>query len=192
MKIILASQSPRRREICALLGIETTIHPAAAEPAFDPSLSAQENALRVARAKAREVAALVGTDIPVLGADTAVILDEDGGYTALGKPRDREDAMAMLRRLSGREHRVMTGVWVCAKDREDGFVSVATVRFAPMTEADIAAYVDTGEPMDKAGAYAVQGRCARHIDGLDGDFYTVMGLPAASLWRFLQSFAEKM
>jgi len=188
MDIVLASASPRRREICDLLGIGTTVCPAKAEPDFDPSLSAEDNALIVARAKAQEVAATLGTDRPVLGADTAVILDDADGYTALGKPADRADAIAMLRRLSGREHRVLTGVWVCGKDREDGFVASATVRFAPMTDADIEAYVDTGEPMDKAGGYAIQGRCARYIDGLDGDFYTVMGLPAASLWRFLQSF----
>lgn len=192
MEILLASASPRRREICELMGIDVTVCPAAAEPAFDPSLSAEDNALAVARAKAREVAALHGTARPVLGADTSVIVeDADGGYVALGKPLDREDACRMLRLLAGRSHRVLTGVWVCGDGREDGFVSSATVRFAPMTDEEIAAYVDTGETMDKAGSYAVQGRCARHIDGIDGDFYAVMGLPSASLWRFLQSFCRK-
>lgn len=192
MNIVLASASPRRREICELLGIGITVHPAQGEPGFDPALSAEDNALAVARAKAREVAAVTGTAIPVLGADTAVILDHaDGSYTPLGKPTDETDAAAMLRRLSGREHRVLTGVWVCADGREDGFVSATTVRFASMTDEDIAAYVATKEPMDKAGGYAVQGRCARYIDGIDGDFYTVMGLPAAALWRFLQAFGNE-
>ena len=188
MNIVLASASPRRREICDLLGIRYTVHPAAAERAFDPALSAEDNVLATARAKAEEVAAALGTTVPVLGADTAVILDENGGYEALGKPRDEADAKAMLRRLAGREHRVLTGVWVCADGKADGIVSAATVRFAPMTDADIDAYVATKDPMDKAGSYGIQGPCARHIDGIDGDFYTVMGLPAAALWRFLKNF----
>lgn len=188
MHIILASASPRRREICGLLGIDTQIIPASAEPPFDERLTVEENALAVARAKAQEVAALHGTAIPVLGADTSVILDTENGAVALGKPTDEADAKRMLSLLQGREHRVLTGVWVCGKAREDGFVSQARVRFAPMTDAEIDAYVATGESMDKAGAYAVQGRCLRHIDGIDGDFYTVMGLPSASLWRFLQGF----
>ena len=191
MTIVLASASPRRREICDLLGLTYTVHPATAERAFDPALSAEENALLTARAKARDTATECGTRVPVLGADTAVILDDGhGGYEALGKPADETEAAAMLARLAGREHRVLTGVWVCADGREDGFVSETTVRFGRMTPEDIAAYVATGEPMDKAGAYAVQGRCARYIDGIDGDFYTVMGLPAAPLWRFLQDFCE--
>ena len=186
MPLVLASASPRRREICALLGLDTVIRPAAAEPPFDPTRSPEENALAVARAKAEEVAAAVGTEHPVLGADTSVILDTADGPIALGKPQDEADARRMLSMLQGRSHRVLTGVWVCTADRADGFVSEATVHFAPMSDEEIAAYVATGEPMDKAGAYGIQGRCLRHIDGIEGDFYTVMGLPAASLWRFLQ------
>ncbi len=190
MEIILASASPRRKEICELLGIDIHIHPAAAEPPFDDTLTAEENALAVARAKAREIAqSLPDNTLPVLGADTSVILDENGRAVALGKPRDIEDARHMLRRLQGRSHRVLTGVWVCAGEHEDGFVSAANVHFAPMTDTDIEDYLACGESMDKAGAYAIQGRCLRYIDGIDGDFYTVMGLPGASLWRFLQRFA---
>jgi len=188
MRILLASASPRRREICQLLGIDFEVLPAAAELPFDPTLSAEDNALTVARAKAREVAAQRGTDVPVLGADTSVILDTEGGAVALGKPVDEADAFRMLKALQGRTHRVLTSVWVCGNDREDGFVDAAYVRFAPMTDDEIRAYIATGECMDKAGAYAVQGRCLRYINGIDGDFYTVMGLPSASLWRFLQQF----
>lgn len=188
MHICLASASPRRKEICELLGIEIDIEPAAAELPFDPSVSVEENALAVARAKAREIAQKRGTAIPVLGADTSVIIDTDDGAIALGKPTDEADAHRMLAMLQGRAHRVLTGVWVCGADREDGFVAQAWVRFAPMTDAEIDAYIATGESMDKAGAYAVQGRCLRYIDGIDGDFYTVMGLPSAALWRFLQQF----
>lgn len=188
MTIVLASASPRRREICDLLGITYTVCPAASELDFDPALSAEENVLATARAKAREVAQKRGASVPVLGADTAVILDENGGYEALGKPRDEDDAKAMLRRLSGRDHRVLTGVWVCADGKEDGFVSAATVRFAPMTDEEIDAYVQTKDPLDKAGSYGIQGPCAKHIEGIVGDFYTVMGLPAAALWQFLKHF----
>lgn len=188
MNIILASASPRRKDICALLGLEAEICPAAAEEPFDPARSPEDNALITARAKAREIAALRGVAVPVLGADTSVILDDGDTSVALGKPVDEADAKRMLSLLQGRSHRVLTGVWVCGKDKEDGFVSEATVRFAPMTEDEIDAYVQTGEPMDKAGAYGIQGKCLRYIDGIDGDFYTVMGLPAASLWRFLQQF----
>lgn len=188
MDIVLASASPRRKEICELLGLTFEVCPAAAEPPFDPSRTPEENALAVARAKAREIAAVRGTAVPVLGADTSVILDNADGAVALGKPVDEADAARMLRALQGRSHRVLTGVWVCGAQREDGFVSQATVRFAPMTDAEIADYIATGEPMDKAGAYGVQGKAARYIEGLEGDFYTVMGLPTASLWQFLRGF----
>ncbi len=190
MDIVLASASPRRREICELLGLSIEIAPAAAEPPFDDRMTPEENALCVARAKAQEVAARLGTDRPVLGADTSVILDTADGPLALGKPQDEADAVRMLTLLQGRAHRVLTGVWVCTADREDGFVAEATVHFAPMTAEEIAAYVATGEPMDKAGAYGIQGRCLRYIDGIEGDFYTVMGLPAAALWRFLQDMTS--
>ncbi|MBE6764129.1 MAG: septum formation protein Maf [Ruminococcaceae bacterium] len=188
MQLILASASPRRREICGLLGIDIEVMPAAAEPPFDPALSVEDNALAVSRAKAREVASRLTTDLPILGADTSVILDTENGATVLGKPRDEEDAFRMLQALQGRSHRVITGVWVCQGERENGFVDQATVHFAPMTDEEIRAYIATGESMDKAGAYAVQGRCLRHINGIEGDFYTVMGLPSASLWRFLCDF----
>ena len=188
MQLILASASPRRKEICDLLGITTTVLPAATELPYDPSLTPEENALAIARAKAEEIAAVHGCAIPVLGSDTSVILDTADGAVALGKPVDEADAFRMLSALQGRTHRVLTGVWVCGKSHSDGFVSQAVVRFAPMSEDEIRAYIATGECMDKAGSYAVQGRCLRYIDGIDGDFYTVMGLPSASLWRFLQQF----
>ena len=188
MRIILASASPRRKEICDLLGIKTTVIPASAERPFDETLTVEENVLQTARAKAEEIAAVCGTAIPVLGADTTVAVSVDGRWRTLGKPENEEDARRMLRLLQGREHRVLTGVWVCGAARSDGFVSAATVVFDPMTEAEIADYVATGEPMDKAGAYAIQGRCLRYIRKIDGDFYTVMGLPSASLWQFLQIY----
>lgn len=179
--LILASASPRRQEICEKLGLSFTVCPAQHEPAVDPSLSVEEAILKVARAKAKEVAALHPQQ-PVLGADTAVIADGE----VLGKPRDAADARAMLRRLAGKAHRVVTAVWLCDGLCSEGFWDSTEVRFAPMSEQEIAEYVASGEPMDKAGAYAVQGGAMRFITGLHGDFYTVMGLPSARLYAFLK------
>lgn len=185
MTYILASASPRRREICELADIPVEILPApdSAEPPFDRTLSPEEASLRVARAKAEAVA----TDHPdriVIGADTSVWIEGE----VLGKPVDAADAAAMLGRLQGRAHRVITAVWVCAPSGADGFADAAEVVFYPMSEEEIAAYIATGEPMDKAGAYGIQGRGMRYIQELHGDFYTVMGLSGAKLARFLRQF----
>lgn len=178
--IVLASASPRRREICDLLGLTYTVHPARHELPADPTLSIEAAILRVARGKAEEVAVAFPNEI-VLGADTAVVVDD----TVLGKPRDAEDAKAMLRLLSGRTHRVITAVWVCGEGYNSGFYDCAEVAFFPMSEQEIEAYVASKEPMDKAGAYAVQGCGARYIERINGDFYTIMGLPSGKLYRFL-------
>ena len=182
MNVILASASPRRREILDLLGITYTVCPAQSESAADTTVSVEEAIMHVARGKAEEVAAM-HPDSVVLGADTAVVIDGE----ILGKPQSIENAKAMLRRLSGRTHRVITGVWVCGKGFNKGFFDTAEVTFFSMTEAEIDEYVATNEPMDKAGAYAVQGHGARYIQGLNGDFYTVMGLPSGRLFRFLHA-----
>jgi septum formation protein len=182
MNVILASASPRRREILDLLGITYMVCPAQSEASADTTVSVEEAIMYVARGKAEEVAAAY-PDSVVLGADTAVVIDGE----ILGKPQNIEEAKAMLRRLSGRTHRVITGVWVCGKGFDKGFADVAEVTFYPLTEAEIDEYVATKEPMDKAGAYAVQGRGARYIQGLNGDFYTVMGLPSGRLYRFLHA-----
>lgn len=178
--IVLASASPRRREICELLGLEFEVIPAHGEPLPDTKIPTEEAVLRVARAKAEEVAAACPGRM-VVGADTVV--EADG--RVLGKPADEEDARRMLRLLQGRTHRVLTGVWVCTPEGGDGFTEAAKVEFYPMDEADIDEYLATGEPMDKAGAYGIQGRGMRYIRGIHGDFYTVMGLPGARLLRFL-------
>lgn len=180
-EIILASASPRRREICDLLGLCYTVMPAKSELPPDPTLSADEAVLCVARGKAEEIAAL-HPDAVVIGADTAVVVDD----TILGKPVDETDAAAMLRRLSDREHRVITAVWICDGANSEGFADSAAVTFMPMSDEEIAAYVASGEPMDKAGAYAIQGKGARFIRGVHGDFYTVMGLPSGRLYDLLK------
>lgn len=181
MHIILASASPRRREICDLLGLTYTVIPAKTELPTDGSLPLEQAVLQVARGKAEEIAAQ-HPDRVVLGADTVVAIGED----VLGKPRDEQHAKAMLRQLSGREHRVITAVWICDGERSEGFADSAIVRFLPMTDDEIDAYVATGEPMDKAGAYAIQGLGMRYICGIDGDFYTVMGLPSGRLYEVLK------
>lgn len=182
-RIVLASASPRRREICDLLGLSYDVMPATGEEDLDPSLPLDEAVTRVARAKAEEVAARNPGRL-VLGADTVVTVDG----RRLGKPGDAREAAAMLRLLQGRWHRVITGVWVCSPQGNDGFVAGTDVAFYPMGEEEIAAYIATGEPMDKAGGYAIQGTGMRFIREIRGDFYTVMGLPGAKLWHFLQKF----
>ena len=179
--LILASASPRRQEICERLGLTFTVIPARNELPADPALSVEEAVLQVARGKAQEVAAAHG-DCPVLGADTVVVIDGE----VLGKPKDEAHAAAMLRRLSGRSHRVITAVWLCNGAQSGGFADSAEVTFLPMTEAEIEEYIASKEPMDKAGAYGIQGNGMRYIRGICGDFYTVMGLPAGRLYEFLK------
>lgn len=179
--MILASASPRRREICDLLGLTYTVEPATTELPMDAALSVEQAVLRVARGKAEEIAARHPRAL-VIGADTVVVIDD----TVLGKPKDVEDAKAMLRRLSGREHRVITAVWICDGDKSEGFADGAAVSFMPMTDDEINTYIATREPMDKAGAYAIQGLGMRYIRGISGDFYTVMGLPSGRLYEVLK------
>ena len=136
--------------------------------------------LAVARCKAEEVAARHPHRL-VVGADTIVVAEGK----ILGKPGSPEEAGRMLRLLAGRTHEVMTGVWICSPGLCGGFTDTASVSFFPMTEEEIAEY------MDKAGAYAIQGTGMRYIQGIHGDFYTVMGLPGSRLRRFLRKFREK-
>lgn len=182
--LILASASPRRREILTTLGIPFTVCPADREDAVDPALPPEEAVLRVAQSKASAVFARF-PDRAVLGADTMVLLPDEVGGTMLGKPRSDEDAARMLRLLAGRTHRVLTAVYLCTPQGGAGFTDTARVTFFPMSEEEIADYVASGEPRDKAGAYGAQGRGGRYVRGIEGDFYTVMGLPSGALWRFL-------
>ena len=185
MDYILASASPRRREICRLAGIPVEICPApdTAEPPLDRALTPEEGALAVAKAKAEAVFALY-PERTVIGADTSVWCGDE----PLGKPKDEADAGRMLALLQGRSHRVITAVWVCAPKKAAGFADATEVTFYPMTGEEIREYVATGEPLDKAGAYGIQGCGMRFIEGIRGDYYTVMGLPGAKLRRFLRDF----
>ena len=171
-RLVLASSSPRRRELLALLGIPCRVIPSGLDERQLPDEGAAGFALRAARDKALAVAGS-GTELPVLGSDTVV---EVGG-AALGKPVDAHDAIDMLRRLAGRAHHVHTGIALAVQGRCESLVDTAVVRFLPVDDAMIRWYVATGEPMDKAGAYAVQGRGGLLVEGIEGSPSTVIGLP---------------
>ncbi len=171
--IILASTSPRRRLLLEMLGIEHLVIPPDVSEVQEPGELPESLAVRLAREKALSVAA-IRSDAPVLGADTVVVVDQE----VLGKPADARDASRMLQRLSGRPHRVVTAV---ALVNTDGSVheryDSTRVWFRDLTSEMIDAYVATGEPLDKAGSYGVQGYGAVLIDRVEGDFFSVMGLP---------------
>lgn len=181
--LILASASPRRAEILSSLGIPFTVRPAEVPEEPRPGETAEAVAARLAAEKAAFVAALE-PEAWVLAADTLVFLDG----LILGKPRDPEDARSMLRRLAGREHRVVTALHLKRGDaRGTGHAEISRVRFAPMDEEEIDWYAATGEPADKAGAYGVQGLGARFIEEIHGSFTNVMGLPARAAYRLLRA-----
>jgi septum formation protein len=182
VRLVLASSSPRRAEILGALGIPFDVAAADVDESLLPGESGREAAVRLARAKAAAAAALHPATW-ILAADTLVLIDG----TVLGKPRDDAEAAAMLRRLAGREHVVVTAVSLLrAAGPEDVTVEESRVRIAPLDEEEIRWYVATGEPCDKAGAYAVQGLGARFIESVDGSFSNVMGLPARSVYRLLR------
>jgi septum formation protein len=181
--LFLASASPRRAEILRSLGIPFEVRPVDIDEAPLPGETAEAAATRLAADKAA-VAARQAPGAWVLAADTLVFLDG----AILGKPRDDSEAAAMLRRLAGREHGVVTAVHLRrGEGPSKGIAEVSRVRFAPMEEAEIAWYVSTGEPRDKAGAYGVQGLGARFIEEIHGSFTNVMGLPARAVYRLLRA-----
>ncbi|MDR3799901.1 MAG: Maf family protein [Terracidiphilus sp.] len=189
--LILASASPRRSELLTQAGFSFEVHPAhiPEEPLEneDPISYVTRLAREKAEAVFRELTAAHGREdgrsLVVLGADTTVTLDEH----ILGKPEDAADAARMLRLLSGRTHRVITGVALVTAERVEVAAEVTEVRFLEMSDAEIAAYVATGEPMDKAGAYAIQGRAARWIPRIEGCYFNVVGLPLARVSTLLES-----
>ena len=178
LRVILASQSPRRRELLAVVGIAQEVGRAYVDESPLPGEAPVPHAERLARAKA-DTLARRHPDALVVAADTVVVIDGD----ILGKPRDAAHARAMLARLAGREHTVVTAVAVSRGDRVASAVERVLVRFRPLSDAEIAAYVGTGEPMDKAGAYGIQGYGATIVERIDGDFFAVMGLPLATVVR---------
>lgn len=183
MPIILASTSPRRAELLTAAGIPFVTQPVDVDETARPGEAPAECAQRLAQAKAGAVARPAGS--VVLAADTLVVVDGD----ALGKPRDAADAAAMLRRLSGRTHEVVTGVAI-AHDGGTIVDLVSTqVTFETLTHGEIAWYVATGEPLDKAGAYGIQGGASRFVTRIDGSYTNVVGLPVELVYRRLQALA---
>jgi len=189
--LVLASASPRRQELLRNAGISFTVQPADVNETPLPGESARECAERLAREKALAVWRTRPQDL-VLGADTIVVIDE----TILGKPADADDAARMLRLLSGRVHRVITGVCLVEAGVEGSNEQVRTgsettlVTMSAITEDETRAYVATGEPMDKAGAYAIQGMASRWIPRIEGDYSNVVGLPVALVYRMLRERRE--
>ena len=181
--MILASSSPRRKEICELLGLDFTVIPAENEIEIDKTIAPDEAVKLVALSKAQDVFSKNPKNT-VIGSDTAVYCDNE----FLGKPENKDDAKRMLKMLSGKKHYVLTGVAVINEEKTVAFCEKATVYFQKLTDEEIEWYVNTLEPYDKAGAYAIQGLSARFIEKIDGDFYTVMGLPCHKLYEVLKEF----
>ena len=181
-KIVLASGPPRRRELLTRMGIaDFDVRVPETEETYPPNLSPRETVEYISREKARAAASLCRPDEIVITADTMVFLDG----ARLGKPRDEAHALEMLTALQGRRHTVCTGVTVCRGDYRDTQSEETEVFFRPATEQELRAYIRTGEPMDKAGAYGIQGRGALLVEKIHGDFFNVMGLPVLRLSRML-------
>lgn len=193
--LVLASASPRRRELLAQAGYTFEVLPAhvpedplpGEEPIAYVVRLAREKAEAVYRQLAERDRADAGNGLAVLGADTTVVVDSE----ILAKPEDGADAARMLRKLSGRTHRVITGVALATSEGTEVAAEVTAVRFVALAEDEIAAYVATGEPMDKAGAYAIQGGAAKWIPRIEGCYFNVVGLPLALVTAMLEAGVRK-
>ncbi len=184
MEVVLASKSPRRRELMQLLDMAFTVRVADVAETLLPNATPAEQASHLSYIKAKAVAK---SGEIVIGADTIVVL----GDRILGKPKDKQEAAQMLRLLSGNTHQVMTGVTVISDRREVSCTEVTEVTFRQLTENEILRYVDTLEPMDKAGAYGIQGGAAKFVEGIRGDYFNVVGLPVCKLSQILRDFMEE-
>ena len=186
MKLILASQSPRRRELMQLFSCPFTVEVADIDETMDPRKNPYEEVARVSRLKAGAIAR--EEDDVVVAADTIVVL----GSRVLGKPKDEADAESMLTALSGRDQQVMTGLTVLRGNKAVTVTEVTDIHFRPLSPEEIRAYVQSGEPMDKAGAYGIQGGAALFAEKMVGDYYNVMGLPVCTLWKILRDLAPEL
>jgi septum formation protein len=183
-KLLLASASPRRAELLRAAGFVFDVHPANADESVHPGESAVAYVRRVAEAKAAAVLPAAGDRI-VLAADTTVVVDGD----IFGKPENEGDAVRMLRALSDRRHEVLTAVTVAGRSRTMTRVDATVVDFAPMSEREIEWYVASGEPVDRAGAYAVQGLASRFVTRVEGSYSNVVGLPVALVYVMLKELS---
>lgn len=180
VRVVLASSSPRRRELLSLAGIAHEVMPADIDERYLPGEQPRAHAERLARAKAAKISV---PGAVVVAADTIVVVDGD----VLGKPRDETEAARMLRLLSGRTHVVLTAVAVAVDGDIASALEEVDVTFHPLADEDITRYVATGEPMDKAGAYGIQGFGATIVARVDGDYFAVMGMPLQLLVRLLET-----
>ena len=186
MSLILASASPRRKELLGLFHIPFEIRVADIDETMDPEKAPFDEVARVSGLKAAALNA--APDDVVVAADTIVVCEGK----VLGKPRDEADAVSMLRLLSGRDHQVMTGVTVRSGQNSRTFTEVTDIHFRELTEKEIRAYVASGEPMDKAGSYGIQGGAALFCTRMVGDYYNVMGLPVCRLGQVLREMAPDL
>ena len=186
MQLILASASPRRRELLGLFGLPFVIRAADIDETMDPSLPPEQEVARVSRCKALAVPRQA--DDVVIAADTIVVCEG----RVLGKPHSPREAEDMLTLLSGRDQQVMTGCTVAAGERVQTFTEITDLHFRPLEPEEIRRYVATGEPMDKAGAYGIQGGAALFCRRMEGDYYNVMGLPVCRLWQQLRHLAPEL
>ena len=189
MRLILASRSPRRRELLRRAGFEFEVRPSSVEEVPAPGEASEEFARRAARDKALEVAASVAPDVLVLGADTVVVANHE----ILGKPADPHDAARMLHLLSGATHRVITGVClVRAPNHVEALAHETTfVTFRSLEEDEIQSYLASGEPFDKAGAYGIQGLASKFVTRVEGCYFNVVGLPVALVYGVLKPFLNR-
>lgn len=179
-KIILASSSPRRKELLTTAGIKFEIHVKEVDETVPEGTPPEEAAKMTAARKAAAVSEDF-SDCVVIGADTIVVADGK----ILGKPKDEDNAKSMLRMLSGVEHKVITGVCIIRNGNSETFAKISKVKFYDLTDEEILAYVATGEPMDKAGAYGIQGLGCRLVESIEGDYFNIVGLPVAEVCRKL-------
>jgi len=186
MQLILASASPRRKELLQLFGIPFAIRVADIDETMDPNGTACDEVARVSRLKA--LAVNPAPDEIVIAADTIVVCEGK----ILGKPHSEAEAVSMLRLLSGRDHQVMTGCTVLFGSRSETFTEVTDLHFRELGEKEIERYVATGEPMDKAGSYGIQGGAALFCQRMVGDYYNVMGLPVCRLFETLRRIAPEV
>lgn len=183
MSIVLASASPRRRDLLAMLGVDNLkIIPAVGEEVLSKGMSPNDIVCSLSLAKASEVSALCPVTDTIIAADTIVVLDGK----IMGKPADKTEAFHMLSGLSGRTHNVFTGVTVIMGETVYTEYECTSVHFRDLTEREILAYIETGEPMDKAGAYGAQGIGSLFVESIDGDFFNVMGLPLCRLSKMIE------
>ena len=186
MNLTLASQSPRRRELLGLFHLPFSVRVADIDETMDAGKAPQDEVARVSRLKAQ--ATPRSDDDVVIAADTIVVCEN----TVLGKPRSEEYAKHMLQLLSGRDHQVMTGLTVICGDKTVTVTEITDIHFRELSQKEIDAYVATGEPMDKAGSYGIQGGAALFVEKLVGDYYNVMGLPVCKLWQLLQDICPEV